>query len=66
MTKRFPKYDSDEAVKRFVAEVDLVDYDCSDMKPVCFEFMAHKRQLLIAPSGQSGNKGTRHSKAGTR
>ncbi len=38
--KSFPKFDSEEAAERFVAEADLTEYDWSDMKPVRFEFAA--------------------------
>lgn len=43
--KPFPKFDSDEAAERFVAEADLTEYDWSDMKPVRFEFAAKDARI---------------------
>lgn len=43
--KPFPRFESDEAAEKFVAEADLSEYDWSDMKPVRFEFAAKDARI---------------------
>ena len=36
--KKFPAFNSDEALEKFVDDADLSEYDFSNFKPVSFEF----------------------------
>ncbi len=38
MKKPLPRFETDEAAERFVAEADLTDYDLSEMRSVRFDF----------------------------
>jgi len=57
--KPFPRFDSDEAAERFVAEADLSQHDFSGFRPMKFEIAGaadskRKRPARPRPSTGSG------------